>query len=146
MLTHTVNFGTHHLSPVVISSTGSAIAGESYILTCSATLFDPVPLPSNIPTPNFEWFFGLNGNASVPFAAPTATTVQSGHTFSSTLQFPLLSQSHSGMYTCRLGVGHLANSTTVNVQGTIEIIFNVITNLFPLVISSTRKYFYPDQY
>ena len=118
-----MNFGTHHLSPVIIFSTGSDIAGESYTLTCSATLVDPVPLPSNIPTPNFEWFFGLNGNASLPFgAAPTPTTVQSGHTYSSALQFPLLSQSHSGMYTCRLGVGSLANSATINVQGTTELI------------------------
>jgi hypothetical protein len=28
-----------------------------------------------------------------------------------------LTQSHSGMYTCRLGAGILANSTTINVQG-----------------------------
>ena len=133
--------------PVIISSTGSGIAGESYSLTCSATLVDPVPLPSNIPTPNFEWFFGPNGNDSLPFgAAPTVTSVQSGHTFSSVLQFSLLGQSHSGMYTCRLGVGILANSATINVQGTIEINFNVITDLIPLVISSAWKHFCPDQH
>ena len=104
---------------MAISSSGSGIAGESYSLTCSTTLVDPVPLPSDIPTPNFEWFFGPNGNASLPFGAAPMATVQSGNTYRSTLQFSLLSQFHSGRYTCRLGVGILANSATINVQGII---------------------------
>ena len=138
--THAVDFGTNHLSnPVTISSSGSSIAGESYSLTCSATLVDPVPLPSNIPTPTFEWFFGPNGNASFPSGTVPMATVQTFNTFSSTLQFSLLSQSHSGMYACRLGVGILSNSATITVQGTINF-FNVITNLImpPYYLYSTR--------
>ena len=113
-----MNFGIDHLSkPVTISSTGSGIAGESYMLTCSATLFDPIPLPSNIPTPNFEWLFGPNGDASLPFGVALPVTVESENTFTSTLHFSILSQSNSGMYTCRLGAGRLSNSAIINVQG-----------------------------
>ena len=113
-----MDFGIDYLSkPVTISSSSSAIAGESYSLTCSATLVDPVPLPSNIPTPNFEWFFGPNGDASLPSGVTLPVTVESGNTFTSTLHFSILSQSHSGTYACRLGAGSLSNSTTINVQG-----------------------------
>ena len=118
-----MNFGIDHLSkPVTISSSGSTIAEESYSLTCSATLVDPAPLPSNIPTPNFEWFFGSDGNASLPFGIALPITVENGNTFNSTLHFSILGQSHSGMYTCRLGAGVLENSTTINVQGSYYII------------------------
>ena len=115
-----MNFGIDHLSkPVTISSSGSAIAGESYSLTCSATLVDPIPLPSNIPTPNFEWFFGPNGDASLPSGAVSVSTgcLQDSHTFTSSLQFSPLAQCHTGMYTCRLGVGILANSAMITVNG-----------------------------
>ena len=85
---------------------------------CSATLVDPVPLPLNIPTPHFEWFFGPNGNASLPSdVTPMVTILGSGNTYTSTLQFSLLSQSHAGMYRCRLGVGILASSIMVTVNG-----------------------------
>jgi hypothetical protein len=111
-LTHAVNFGIDHLSKTVaISSSGSGFAEESYLLTCSATLVDPVPLPSNIPTPSFEWFFGPNGDASLPSgAAPTSTNLQNNRTYTSSLQFSPLSQCHAGVYTCRLGAGILSNS------------------------------------
>ena len=113
-----MNFGINHLSkPVSISSSGSAIAEESYSLTCSATLVDPIPLPSNIPTPNFEWLFGPNGDASLPSGTALPVTIESENTFTSTLHFSILSQSNSGMYTCRLGAGSLSNSATINVQG-----------------------------
>ena len=144
-----MNFGTDHLlKPVSITSSGSGIAGENnYLLTCSATIVDPVPLPPNIPTPAFEWFFGPYGNASLPSGASPMATVQSGNTFNSTLQFSLLSQSHSGMYTCRLGVGILANNATITVQGIINFL-NVDHNKLIMSpyynISSTWKHFRPD--
>ena len=115
-----MNFGIDHLSkPVTISSTGSGVAGESYVLTCSATLVDPVPLPSNIPTPNFEWFFGPNGDASLPSGAVSISTnyLQNSHIYTSSLQFSPLAQCHTGMYTCRLGAGILANSAMITVNG-----------------------------
>ena len=113
-----MNFGVDHLSkPVIISSSGSAIVGKSYSLTCSATLVDPIPLPSNIPTPNFEWLFGPNGDAALPFGTALPVTVKSENTFTSTLHFSILNQSHSGKYTCRLGAGVLVNNATINVQG-----------------------------
>ena len=114
-----MDFGINHSpEPVAISSSGSSIAGESYSLVCSATLVDPVPLPSNIPTPHFEWFFGSHGNASLPSGVtPMATILGSNNIYTGSLQISLLSQSHAGMYTCRLGVGTLASSIMVTVNG-----------------------------
>ena len=109
---------SHSFNPVIISSTGTGTAGETYSLTCSATLVNPVPLPSNIATPVFEWFFGPSGNATLPSGAtPTVTVSGSGHTYTSSLQFSPLNVSHTGNYTCRLGAGSLVNSSTVIVNG-----------------------------
>ena len=115
---------------MTIVSSGSGIAGESYSLTCSATLVDPVPLPSNIPAPNFEWFLGPNGNAPLPSGvAPMSTSLQNSHTYTSSLQFSPLTQCHAGMYTCRLGVGILANSIMITVNGkSIDIVVIISLN------------------
>ena len=124
---------------VTISPSGSTTAGETYSLTCSATLNPnrnpPLPDP-NIPSPTFEWFFGPNGNDPLPFASMTtpATNV-SGGTYTSTLQFSPLGQSHEGMYTCRLGAGSLVNSAMVTVNGMYDnhtIHCNLCTLRYPL--------------
>ena len=114
---------------VSISSSGSSIIGESYSLICTATLVDPVPLPSDVPPPTFEWFFGLNGSVSlssgvIPMATITASSNNSiSITYTSTLQFSPLIQSHAGMYMCRLGAGSLVNSTIVTVNGNADVYF-----------------------
>ena len=111
-----MNFGLHHtIDPVTISPSGSNTAGELYSLNCSATLFDPVPLPSDVHSPTFEWFFGPNGSALLPSGlTPPATAVSSSNstskTYTSILQFSSLSQCHAGKYTCRLGAGSLVKS------------------------------------
>ena len=124
-----MDFGFHLMfDPVAISSSGSNTAGESYSLKCSATLFDPVPLPSDVPSPTFGWFIGPNGNASnsLPSGVTPMTTASSSNstsiTYTSTLQFSPLSQSHTGVYTCQLGAGSLANSANVTVNGIINYI------------------------
>jgi hypothetical protein len=88
-------------------------------LRCSATLISPLSLPSNVPSPSFEWFYGLHGNASLPSGlTPTATVLMSGNIYTSTLLFfPSLTESHTGNYTCRLGAGRLVNSTVVSADG-----------------------------
>ena len=109
-------------SSVTISLSGnSSTAGETYSLTCSATLVPnrnpSLPDADIIPLlPTFEWwFFSLSGND--PLLIPTETVLNDG-TFTSTLQFsPLISLSHSGNYTCRLGAGSLVNSATITVNG-----------------------------
>ena len=115
----TVNFDGYP-NPVImtLSPSGPSIAGETVSLTCSATLVDPVPLPTNVPCPTFEWFFGPNSNASLPSGVNPRSNV-SGYTFTSTLQFSPLNESHAGMYTCRIrtGAGRLANSTIISVDG-----------------------------
>ena len=113
--------GTSYNS-VAISPPGSTTAGETYSLTCSATLRanknPPLPDP-DIWSPIFEWFFGPNGNAPLPSGLTPTATVLSGGTYTSTLQFSPLSPSHAGNYTCRLGAGSLVNSTVIIVNGKI---------------------------
>ena len=105
----------------IVSSSGPATAGEIYSLICSATLIDPIPLPTDLPSPTFEWFFGPNGNASVPIGVilqgTTSNNTSTNITYTSTLQFSPLSRSNVGKYTCRLGAGRLANSANVAVNG-----------------------------
>ena len=105
---------------VNISQSDSNMAGEIFSLTCSATLMDSPP-SSIVPFATFEWFFGPNGNASLPSAVtPMPTNLNTNNTYTSTLQFSSLSQSlHTGIYTCRLGAGNLVNSTMVTVKGII---------------------------
>ena len=105
-------------------STGSTAttAGErDYSLTCSSILFAPIPLPDNVPSPNFQWSFG--GSTSLPSGVTAMPTVMSSsnstsETYTSVLQFSPLSQAYAGMYTCRLGPGRLENSVMVTVNGT----------------------------
>ena len=115
-----MNFGIkHNTGQVTISPSGPGIAGNSFTLRCSATLTEPIPLPSNVPSPTFEWFYGPNSNASLPSGVnPSATVLMRSNIYSSTLQFsPTLNESHAGMYTCRLGAGRLVNSTIVSADG-----------------------------
>jgi hypothetical protein len=111
-----VNFGVSlDVDHVIISpSPGSTAttAGEAYSLTCSSILIDPSRLPSGVPSPNFQWSF--DGSSSLPSGVTAMPTVMSSsnsnsETYTSTLQFSPLSQSHAGMYTCRLGAERLTN-------------------------------------
>ena len=115
-----MNFGiTYNTSHVTLSPSGPGIAGNPFTLRCSAILTSPIPLPSNVPSPNFEWFYGPNSNASLPSGViPSATVLMSGNVYSSILLFsPTLNESQAGMYTCRLGAGRLVNSAIVSVNG-----------------------------
>ena len=109
-------------SVTITPSSGSTTAGKTYSLTCSATLnpkYPPSPESYVIPPPTFEWFFGPNGNDPLPsgFNLTLMKTVLNNDTYTSTLQFPPLSQSHAGIYTCRLGAGSLVNSNNLTVSG-----------------------------
>ena len=104
---------------MTLSPSGPGVVGNTFSLTCSARLISPIPLPTNVPSPNFEWFFGPQGNASLPSGVtPTATVWMIGYIYTSTLQFsPTLNQSHAGMYTCRLGAGQMVISKEVPLDG-----------------------------
>ena len=117
---------------VAISPSGSTTAGETYSLTCSATLHSKNPsLPDpNIPSPTFEWFYGPNGNAPLLSGLTPMATVLSSGTYTSTLPFSPLSQSlHTGMYTCRLGAGSLVNSSMVTVNGRLLLLYSIILSV-----------------
>ena len=107
-----VNIGAVTITPSGGSNT--ATAGTSFSLECSAT----VETQSDLPTPNFQWFYGTN-NGSVPSGTTVVATVMgSGNTYTSILQFSPLQESHAGMYTCRLGGNaRLANNAAINVNG-----------------------------
>ena len=112
-----MNFGAeYNLDQVNVSFSGSTDAGETYSLTCSATTFESYRLPSNLTvTPTFVWSFG---NDLLPSGAtPSGTHSSDNITYTSTLWFSPLSQSHSGSYTCRLGAGRLVNTAMVTVNG-----------------------------
>ena len=105
-------------NPVTLTSSGPGVVGNNFSLMCSARLISPVHLPTNVPSPTFEWFFGPYGNASLPSGVTPMETVMIDNTYTSTLQFsPTLNELHAGMYTCRLGEGQLVNSTVVSVDG-----------------------------
>ena len=117
-----MNFGiTFDASHVTLSPSGPGIVGNSFTLRCSATLTSPIPLPSNVSSPTFEWFFDTEGNSLLPSGVtPTETTLKSGYIYTSILFFsPVLNESHAGVYICRLGAGRLANSMLVSVNGTL---------------------------
>ena len=124
----TVSFGFRfNVDHMIISpSTGSTTttAGQrDYSLNCSSTLYEPSRLTpqSGIPSPNFQWSFG--GSTSLPSGVTAMPTVMSSsdstsETYTSILQFSPLSQSHAGMYTCRLGGNaRLAARTTLIADG-----------------------------
>ena len=101
------------IGEVGITPSGSSTAGANFTLACSASIVTQ----SGTPPPHIQWFFGPNNN-SLPFRPPM--TINSGsNMYTSTLQFSPLSQSHVGMYTCRLGGNaRLAARTTLIVNGT----------------------------
>lgn len=104
---------------MVISPFGVNDAGETYSLMCS-TILVTTPLPDDVPSPTFEWFFGPNGHSSLPSGVtPMETTLNIGpnHNYSSTLVFSQLSQAHAGKYTCRLGANRLKTDEIVFVNG-----------------------------
>ena len=70
-----------------------------------------------MPPPTFEWFYGPNGNAPLPSGATPMTTVLNSDTYTGTLLFSSLSQSHAGNYMCRLGARRLVNSNMFTVNG-----------------------------
>ena len=135
----TVNFdGYPNPVNMTLSPSGLSIAGDTVSLMCSATLVDPVPLPSNVPCPTFEWFFGPNSNASLPSSVNPRSNV-SGYTFTSILQFSPLNESHAGMYTCRIGAGRLANSTIISVDGMLVMYMQICSSRsLDMVISILR--------
>ena len=97
------------------------IAGEiNFTLECSAYIMSPLPV--NVPVPKFEWFSGPDNSSLPSQSGVTISNVTSSHsTYTSALQFSTLSESHSGLYTCRLGGNErLAANTNITVKGTSE--------------------------
>ena len=87
-------------------------AGTNITLNCSFWLI----LPRNVVPPHFEWFFGPS-NTSLPVGVTVSNVTNNSNTYTSTLQFSPLNQSHAGKYTCRVGGNQrLAVSAVITVN------------------------------
>ena len=124
-----MNFGfSYDIDHVTISSstdsTTTTAGQRNYSLMCSSTLFelDRIFSRSDVPSPKFQWLFD-GSSTSLPSGVTAMPTVMSSNsdseTYTSTLQFSIISQSHAGMYTCRLGAGRLVISAMITVNGII---------------------------
>ena len=111
---YTVDIGPLRISP---SALGNRSVGETnFTLTCSADIV----LWSDSPHPTFEWFFGPTNTTVQNSSNITVSTVTNStrNTYTSTLHFVHLQESHAGLYTCRLGGNQrLATATTVSFNG-----------------------------
>ena len=90
---------------VFITSSGTAMAGESYSLECS------VSVTGSTDQPTITWMDSVNNQI-------TSGVITSGST--STLTFNPLVASHAGTYTCRATLNNAMQSAsrTITVQGT----------------------------
>ena len=99
-----VDIGNVTISPSGPNSTNKTI-GQPFTMKCFVTI-DPNPLPPNVPPPRFEWFFGLSMEplTSDDFGMILSSTItRDGHVYASFLNISSLHESHTGLYTCRLG-------------------------------------------
>ena len=98
---------------VAISPSGPIIEtpGSNFSLVCSATISPPPLYGAPL---ILGWFFGPE-NTSLPSGVAVANVTHNNNiiniTYTSTLQFFLLQESHAGIYTCR--IGHTAASTMI---------------------------------
>ena len=90
---------------VTITSYGTATAGESYSLVCSATV------TGSTGRPTLYWWDSSNATL------PIEMTSYMGNNF--TLTFNPLTAAHAGTYTCRAGLGSAVRyvGVTVTVKG-----------------------------
>ena len=103
------------ISAVVVSPSDprSGTAGEIFTLECSADIMTQ----SDSPSPTFEWFFDSN-NTSLPSGVMVSDVTKCDNTYTSTLQFSPLQESHAGMITCQLGGNaRLAVNANITVNG-----------------------------
>ena len=97
------------------SALGNRSVGETnFTLTCSADIV----LRSDSPHPTFEWFFGPTNTTVHNSSNMSTVTNSTRNTYTSTLHFVQLQESHAGLYTCRLGGNQrLATATTITFNG-----------------------------
>ena len=87
----------------VISSVSTETFGQIFSLLCSVDIFNNIE-DLGVPPPAFEWFFGPNGNTSLPSGVTASIIVtHNGTTYTSAIFFSPPKVSHAGTYTCRLG-------------------------------------------
>ena len=101
-----------HADRISLTRHGSPIAGESYILQCSAGESQTI----------FEWLLGPP-NGRIPLANSSSLTI-TFNSSSSRLQFRPLQQSHNGSYSCSAVAGDdtlLSQPIQIHVKGILYI-------------------------
>ena len=95
-------------------------------LMCSSMIsFSPDPPPQDV---IFEWFYGPNGNSSLPSGVTISATTSINSTYISTLEFSPLLPFHAGNYTCQLrGYTKLQVTTEISVIKDCESSINAFT-------------------
>ena len=93
---HSVNVSTVAIS---LSATVNGFAGNNLSLMCSSIISSTPPPQDMI----FEWFFGPNGNSSLPPGVTASNVTNISSNYTSTLEFSPLLPAHTGFYTCQLG-------------------------------------------
>ena len=90
---------------VDITASGTGVAGETYNLTCTATVV------GTMATPSFLWVD--QGGAEVMSGAGITIDVDVASPASSILMFSPLSTAHAGNYTCQVSVGGATESASM---------------------------------
>lgn len=119
--------------PVITPSTqNTGTVGQLFSLTCSFHITSSYHVPNYTEPPTFEWTHSITNEtillpatASVPPSNPTEAGASG--TYTSTLQFSPLLESHTGNYTCKVGGNGLLNASAVlNATGAPNIKLNFI--------------------
>ena len=120
---HNVSINLVDIGDVIITPTSPILAINGMDLTLrSLADITPNPLPQNVSSPYFEWFFS---NTSLPPDVTVSHVINSGNSYISTLQFSPLQLNHTGTYRCRLGGNErLAANVVVIANGTISLVFD----------------------
>ena len=100
------------IGEIEVQPTVTETAGSQFELPCSVDIASE-PLPENVPSPTFEWFFGNPSSNSLPGGINVSNVTKNGSVYTSVLHFPSLLVSHNGTYTCRLGGSGRLEATTI---------------------------------
>ena len=130
-----------NINTITVSLTApvTGFAGNCLSLICSSVIsFFPPPRDMI-----FEWFFGPNGNSSLPTGVITPDVTNISSNYTSTLEFSPLLPIHAGLYTCQFGGNQKLRknaSVTVNLEGIFCEWIESLTLVYPAFFEVQSSY------